>query len=159
MAKMPPRESRKKSTRVKRRRRFAGIHRSTPAKATPPVRGISLPEVPSAAEALEVLMVMVAVTAPVPLTVTLLCDPSEQEASLLSPAGAEASAQVRFTLPVKPPAGVTVMVELPEEPMLAIVTVLPVTVKLAGITAAVTVTAMFAVATVVLPWVAVTASV
>ena len=159
MAKMLPMERRKKSIRVKRRRRFAGIHKSTPASATPPVMGISLPEVPSAAAVLVVLMVMVAVTAPEPLTVTLLCDPNEQDASLLAPVGAEASVQVKFTFPVKPPAGVTVMVELPDEPTLATVTVLPVTVKLAGITAAVTVTEMFAVATVVLPAVAVTASV
>lgn len=144
--------------RVKRRRRFAGIHRSTPAKATPPVMGISLPGVPSAAAVLVVVMVMVAVTAPEPLTVTVLCDPKEQDASPLTPAGAEASAQVRLTLPVKPPVGVIVMVELPDEPTLAMVTVLPATVKLAGTTAAVTVTGMLAVATVVLPIVAVTAT-
>jgi hypothetical protein len=103
-------------------------------------------------------MVMVAVTAPEPLTVTVLCDPKEQDASPLTPAGAEASAQVRLTLPVKPPVGVIVMVELPDEPTLAMVTVLPATVKLAGTTAAVTVTGMLAVATVVLPIVAVTAT-
>jgi hypothetical protein len=104
-------------------------------------------------------MVMVAVAAPEPLTVTLLCEPNEQEASLAAPVGAEVSAQVRPTWPVKPPVGVTVIVELPDEPMLAIVTVLAVTVKLAGTVAGLTVTLMFAVATAVLPAVAVTVSV
>jgi hypothetical protein len=104
-------------------------------------------------------MVMVAVTAAEPLTVTLLWEPSEQEASLPAPVGAEVSVQVRLTWPVKPPAGVTVMVELPDEPILAIVTVLPVTVKLSGTVAGLTVTLMFAVATVVLPVAAVMARV
>jgi hypothetical protein len=103
-----------------------------------------------------VVTVIVPVTGVAPVTRMLLVVPNEHVGSSFVPAGAEAIAHCRFTWPVNPPAGVTVIVELPLAPRLAIVTCVPVTVKPAGVVDACTVTARFAVA-VVVPEAAVTA--
>ena len=105
-----------------------------------------------------VVTVIVAVTGVDPLT-TMLLEPKEQVGSSFAPLGADAIAHFRFTWPVKPPAGVMVMVELPPAPRLAMATVVPESVKPAGTVGALTVTVAFAVATVALPAVAVTATV
>ena len=69
-----------------------------------------------------VLTVMVAVPGVVPLMKTLLFDAKVQVGLSLTPLGAMVIAHLRFTWPLKPPAGVTVMVELPLEPRAAIET-------------------------------------
>jgi hypothetical protein len=60
-------------------------------------------------------MVMVEVEAVVPAMPTR-AGLSEQVGVPLAPSGLEVTAQVRPMFPVKPPAGVAVMVEVPDEP-------------------------------------------
>lgn len=69
-----------------------------------------------------VLMVIVAVPGATPLMKTLFFDPKLQVGLSFTPLGAVVMAHVRFTWPLKPPAGVTVIVELPVAPRLAIET-------------------------------------
>ena len=88
---------------------------------------------------------------------TLLAVPNVQVGSSFTPLGADVIAHFRFTWPVKPPAGVTVMVELPFPPRLAMETCVPESANPAGATAAVTVTVRFVVATVEPPAAAFTA--
>jgi hypothetical protein len=102
------------------------------------------------------LTVIVAVTGAVPLMKTLFVDPKEQVGLSFVPLGAVVIAHFRFTWPLKLPAGVTVMVELPLEPRLAMETCVPERAKLAGTVEGFTVRAMFVVETVD-PAVAVTA--
>ena len=102
-------------------------------------------------------MVIVAVTGFAPAMKTLLPELKEQTGLPIVPVGADAIAQVRFTCPVKPPAGFMVMVELPAPPRLAIETAVPESAKVAGTEGALTVTARFVVATALLPSIAVMA--
>lgn len=102
---------------------------------------------------------IVAVTGVDAVTTTLLLEPKEHVGSTLTPLGAEAMAHFRFTCPVKPPAGVRVMVEVPVDPRLATVTDVPVRVKPAGTTGALMVTVTLVVATEAPPAFAVTDSV
>jgi len=102
------------------------------------------------------LIVSVAVAGAVPLMKTLFADPKAQVGLSFTPLGAVVIAHFRFTCPVKPPAGVTVIVELPVPPRLAIETCVPERAKLAGTVEAFTIRATFVVATVD-PEVAVTA--
>lgn len=102
------------------------------------------------------LTVIVAVAGAAPPMNTLFVVPKVQVGLSFTPLGADVIAHFRFTWPVKPPAGVTVMVELPFAPRLAIETCVPVRAKLAGTVEAFTVRATFVVATVD-PEVAVTA--
>ena len=62
-----------------------------------------------------------------------------------APEGFEVTAQLRATLPVNPPAGVIVIVEVPLVPGDAMVTAVPLNVKDAGAADPVTVMATFAV--------------
>jgi len=102
------------------------------------------------------LTVIVAVARAVPLMKTLLVDPKEQVGLSFAPLGADVIAHRRFTWPVKPPAGVTVIVELPFAPRFEMETCVPDRAKLAGTVEAFTVKATFVDATVD-PAVAVTA--
>jgi len=95
-----------------------------------------------------VLTVIVTVAGVVPLMKTLFVDPNEQVGLSFTPLGAVVIAHFRFTCPVKPPAGVTVIVELPFAPRLAMETCVPDRAKLAGTAEAFTVRATFVVATV-----------
>jgi len=104
-----------------------------------------------------VLTVIVAVIGAAPLTKTLFVDPKVQVGLSLTPLGAVVIAHFRFTWPVKPPAGVTVIVELPFAPRLAIETCDPERAKPAGTVEGFTVRATFVVETVDPP-VAVTAT-
>lgn len=72
--------------------------------------------------------------------------PEPEQVGAIDPAGPVATTQVKLTMPVKPPAGVTVIVPVPLWPGLATVMALdgPVSVKL-GMGAVVTVTATVAV--------------
>jgi hypothetical protein len=103
-----------------------------------------------------VLTVIVAVAGAVPLMKTLFVDPKVQAGLSFTPLGAVVIAHFRFTWPLKLPAGVTVMVELPLAPRLAIETCVPERAKPAGTVEGFTVRATFVVATVD-PEVAVTA--
>jgi hypothetical protein len=103
-----------------------------------------------------VLIIIVAVTGAVPPMKTLFMDPKEQVGLSFTPVGAVVIAHFRFTWPLKLPAGVTVMVELPDEPRVAMETCVPERAKLAGTAEGFTVKATSVVATVD-PEVAVTA--
>jgi hypothetical protein len=84
--------------------------------------------------------VRAAVPAVVPLMLTGVVDPKLKVGGYCAPAGLDVRVAVNTTLPVKPPAGVTVMVDI--FPVVApgvTVTVVPLTVKV-GFTAVVTVT-------------------
>ena len=87
-----------------------------------------------------VVIVSVAVPAEVPIMLTGLVEPKLKVGGYWAPVGLEVTAAVSVTLPVKPAAGVTVIVEV-----FAVVapggtvTAVPLTVKL-GLTAAVTAT-------------------
>jgi hypothetical protein len=59
-----------------------------------------------------VFMVRVAVPAVVPVMLTGLVEPKLKLGGYWAPAGLDVMAAVNDTLPVKPPAGVTVMVEV-----------------------------------------------
>ena len=85
-------------------------------------------------------IVSVAVPAAVLVMVTGLVDPKLKVGGYSVPAGLEVTTAVRATLPVKPPAGVTVIEDVfPEVAPFAIVTAVPLIVKL-ELTAVVTVT-------------------
>ena len=87
-------------------------------------------------------MVSVAVPAVVPVMPTGVVEPKLSVGRYCAPAGLEVTAAVSVTLPVKPPAGVTVIVEVfPVVAPGATVTAVPLTVKLA-LTVVVTVTAV-----------------
>ena len=78
-----------------------------------------------------VVIVSVAVPAEVPVMLTGLVEPKLKVGGYWAPVGLEVTAAVSTTLPVKPPAGVTVMVEV--FPVVApgvTVTAGPLTVKL-----------------------------
>jgi len=78
-----------------------------------------------------VVIVSVAVPAEVPVMLTGLVEPKLKVGGYWAPVGLEVTAAVSITLPVKPPAGVTVMVEV--FPVVApgvTVTAMPLTVKL-----------------------------
>lgn len=94
----------------------------------------------------EVRIVRVAVTGVVPVTITVGVEPKLKVGGSTAPAGLEVSAATKLTVPVNPPAGVTVIVNvLPVVPPgAAMVTLEEVIAKLAGM--AVTVTAPEAVA-------------
>jgi hypothetical protein len=102
------------------------------------------------------VMVTVAVTGAEVETTALVPAAKVQVGVSLTPLGAEARAQLRLTCPVNPPAGVTVMVEVPLSPMPAIETAVLESVKPAGTADELMVAAMVVVATTVLPWVAFT---
>src|SRR5215469_3601478 len=57
---------------------------------------------------------------------------TEQVGASAAPMGLPVTAQLRATLPVKPPVGLIVMVELPEAPDDAMVTAVLLSVKLGG---------------------------
>ena len=81
----------------------------------------------------------IAVAALALVMLTGLVDPKLRVGSLTAPLGLEAREAVRVTLPVKPPAGVTVMVEVfPEVAPGRTLTAVPLTVKLGGGTVTVT---------------------
>jgi hypothetical protein len=101
-----------------------------------------LPARAEAADAAVVLTVSIAVTAPVPVIGAGWL--TEQTGGSTEPAG-PATVHERATLPVKPPLGVTVMVELPVAPGEAMVTVVLVRVKFGATGLAVTVTGIFVV--------------
>ena len=87
-----------------------------------------------------VKMVSVAVPAVAPAILTGLVEPKLKVGGYWAPAGLEVTAAVNATLPVKPPAGVIVIVEVfPVVAPFAIVTAVPLIVKL-EVTAVVTVT-------------------
>ena len=91
-------------------------------------------------------MVRVAVPALVPLMLTGVVEPKLKVGRSWAPAGLEVTRAVRVTLPVKPPAGVKVMVEVfPVAAPGATETAVPLTAKL-GLTAVMTVTEFDAVA-------------
>jgi hypothetical protein len=78
-----------------------------------------------------VVMVRVAVPAGVPVMLAGLVEPKLKEGRYWAPAGLEVTEAVSATLPVKPPAGVTVMVDVfPVVAPGARVTAVPLTVKL-----------------------------
>ena len=84
--------------------------------------------------------VRTAVPAVVPVMLTGVVDPKLKLGGYWAPGGLDVRAAVNATLPTKPPAGVTEMVDVfPEVAPGATVTTVPVTVKL-GFTAVVTVT-------------------
>ena len=87
-----------------------------------------------------VVMLRVAVPAVVPVMLTGLVEPKLRVGGYCAPVGLEVAEAVSATLPVKPPAGVRVTVEvLPVvAPGLRVIAV-PLTVKLGGSTLAVTV--------------------
>jgi hypothetical protein len=113
----------------------------------------------AAADWFFVVMLIVAETGEEPAINALGAEPNEHDASWLAPAGELVSAHFRFTCPVKLPKGVTVIVELPEPPRLAMVTDVPESAKPGGTIGAFTVTAIFPVAAVMPAAVAVTAMV
>ena len=129
---------------VRQLRRRAGIPKSRmQARATPPVvyqgTPLRLGRTRAALVAAVVVKVSVAVPAEVPVMLTGLVEPKLKVGGYRAPAGLEVTAAVSVTLPLKPPAGVTVMAEVfafvaPGET----VTAVPLTVKLGG--GAVTVT-------------------
>jgi hypothetical protein len=91
-------------------------------------------------------MVSVAVTAEAPVIVTGLVEPKLSAGRSWAPLGLDVTVAPSATLPVKPPAGVTVMVDVfPVVAPFAIVTAAPLIVKLEP-TAVVTVTAAVPVA-------------
>lgn len=150
IAKPPPSTSSSASI-VKRFRRRAGMQRkNTPARAAPPAvpNQFAWGGRADAVAVVLVVTVMVAVTGVVPVTTTLLPVPKLQAGSSLAPVGADVIAHFRLTCPVNPPAGVSVTVEVPEPPRLAMDTAVPDTVKPAGVVGALTVTITLAVATV-----------
>jgi hypothetical protein len=132
---------------VRQLRRRAGIPKSRmQARVAPPAAYQGTPGclgyANAALVAAVVLIVRVAVPAVVPVMLTGLVEPKLKVGGYWAPVGLEVTAAVSSTLPVKPPAGVTVMEEL--FPVLApgvTVTVVPLTVKL-GFTAVVTVTVL-----------------
>ena len=88
----------------------------TPAKAAPlaayqgtPLR---LGRARAALVAAVVVMVSVAVPADVPVMLTGLVEPKLKAGGYWAPVGLEVTAAVSVTLPVKPPTGVTVIVEV-----------------------------------------------
>ena len=86
-----------------------------------------------------VVTVSVAACAVVPLMVTELVTP--QVAGLIAPVGMVVRAQVRLTAPIKPFAGVTVMVDvLPVAALASILMLPPLERANVGVSAAVTVT-------------------
>jgi len=85
-------------------------------------------------------MLRVAVPAEIPVMLTGLVDPKLRVGGTVAPAGLEVMVAVSTTLPVNPPLGAIVMVEVfPLVAPGATVTGVPVTVKL-GLTWAVTIT-------------------
>lgn len=147
-----PEKSSSPSIIVKRLRRSAGTQkRSKPARTTVPERA-SMAEL---AVELEVMVTVAVAGAEVEMS-TLFPAAKEQVGISFAPLGEEARAQLRLTCPVNPPAGVTVMVDVPLAPRLATVTAVPVSEKPAGTEEGLTVAAMVVVATTVLPWVAFT---
>jgi hypothetical protein len=76
-------------------------------------------------------IVRIAVPAPAPVIATGLFEPKLRVGGYWAPEGLEVTVAVRATLPVKPPLGVTEMVEvLPVVAPGATVTAVPLTVKL-----------------------------
>ena len=130
---------------VRQLRRHAGMPKSRmQARVAPPAAYQGTPGrlgyANAALVAAVVLMVRVAVPAVVPVMLTGLVEPKLKVGRYWAPDGLEVTAAVSITLPVKPPAGVTVMVEVfPVVAPGATVTAVPLTVKL-GFTAVVTVT-------------------
>ena len=102
------------------------------------------------------MTVIVAVAGAAPLMKTLFVDPKVQVGLSFTPLGAVVIAHFRFTWPLKLPAGVTVIVELPFAPRFAMETCVPESAKLAGTVEGFTVRVTFVVPTVD-PEVAVTA--
>ena len=108
----------------------------------------SFGEFSNAVAAAEVWMVRVAVPGVVPVMATLGVDPKLNVGGSTAPAGLEERAATKATVPVNPPAGVTVIVEvlLVVLPGVVMVTLVEVMAKLGGM--AVTVTGAEAVAVV-----------
>jgi hypothetical protein len=78
-------------------------------------------------------MARVAVSAVAPVMFTVLAEPKLNVGGSTAPIGPEVTAAVRATLPVKPPAGVTVMVEaFPLVAPGAILTAVPLTANPGG---------------------------
>jgi hypothetical protein len=120
----------------------------SPAIDTPPL-AVSHPprELPNAAaDCVVVLTIIVAEAGEGPVISTLGVVPKEQLASELAPMGAVASAHFRLICPLKLPVGVTVIVESPEPPRVAMVTGAPERAKPAWTEGVFTVTATVAVA-------------
>lgn len=129
---------------VRQLRRRAGMPMSRmQAKAAPPpaYHGTlwRVEEVAEQPMACVVVMVRLAVPAVAPAMLTGVVEPKLKVGGFTAPAGPEVTAAVSATLPVKPPDGVTVMMEMfPVVAPAVTVTAVPVTVKL-GLTAVVTV--------------------
>ena len=126
-------------------RRRAGIPKSRmQARVAPPAAYQGTPGrlgwTRAALVAAVVVIVRVAVPAVVPVMLAGLVEPKLKEGRYWAPAGLEVTEAVSATLPVKPPAGVTVMVEVSVVAPGATVTAVPLTVKL-ELTGEVTVTA------------------
>ena len=130
---------------VRHLRRRAGIPMSSmQARAAPPLayHGTSrrVEEVAEQPRACVVEMVRMAVPAAEPEMLIGVVEPKLKVGGFTAPAGPAVTAAVSAALPVKPPAGVTVMVEVfPVVAPPATVTAVPATVKL-GLPAVVTVT-------------------
>jgi len=120
---------------VRQLRRRAGMPKSRiQARAAPPAAyqgtPLRLGRTKAALDAAVVVIVSVAVPAEVPVMLTGLVEPKLKVGGYWAPVGLEVTAAVSTTLPVKPPAGVTVMVEvLPVVAPGITVTAVPLTVK------------------------------
>ena len=119
---------------ARRLRRRPGMPKSKmQARAAPPAgnqgtpRGMRLAVVQPLAAVVE--MVRVALPAVAPVMLTGLVEPKLKVGRSCAPLGLEVTAAVSATLPVKPPAGVTVIVDATAAPG-ATVTAVPVIVKL-----------------------------
>ena len=148
-ARTPPARATRSTTdpsKVCHLRRRAGMPKSSKqASVAPPAAYQGTPGrlgwTSAALVAAVVVMVRVAVPAGVPVMLAGLVEPKLKEGRYWALAGLEVTEAVSATLPVKPPAGVTVMVDVfPEVAPGARVTAVPLTVKL-ELTADVTVTA------------------
>jgi hypothetical protein len=111
-------------SRIQARAALLAVYQGTP---------LRLGRTRAALVAAVVVIVSVAVPAEVPVILTGLVEPKLKVGGYWAPVGLEVTAAVSTTLPVKPPAGVTVMVEV--FPVVApgvTVTAVPLTVKLGG---------------------------
>ena len=102
--------------RVRQVRRRAGVPKNrSPARTAPPAGSHGIPLCFGSVMAVVgavVVIVSAAVLLGVPVTVTGLVEPKLKVGTRVAPAGVVVMAAARVTLPVKPPDGVTVMVEV-----------------------------------------------
>jgi hypothetical protein len=117
------------------RRRIGMLKSRRKARAAAPggyQRTLGSMTLPGAQLADVVAMLRVAVPAAAPVMLTVLLPPKLRVGTLSAPFGLEVMAAVSATLPVKPPAGVTVIVDIATRPALS-VTAVPVMVKPGGL--------------------------